>query len=74
MSAAGKTDMEIAEEGLVEMESWMRKIGLVMNIKDLGVTESMIEGIVKSTLIMQGGYKVLTSDDVRKIVKESFKK
>ena len=74
VSAAGKTDMEIAEEGLVEMESWMRKIGLVMNIKDLGVTESMIEGIVKSTLIMQGGYKVLTSDDVRKIVKESFKK
>ena len=50
----------------------MRKIGLVMNISDLGVTEDMLEGIVKSTFIMQGGYKVLTEEDVMKVLRESM--
>lgn len=39
----GKTDEEIAKEGLVETEKFMREIGLVMNIRDLGVTEDMID-------------------------------
>ena len=50
----------------------MRRIGLVMNLTDLGVTEDMIDGIVKSTLIMEGGYKVLTKDEVREVLKNSL--
>ena len=69
---AGKTDETIAEEGLAAMEAWMRRIGLVMNLTDLGVTEDMIDGIVKSTLIMEGGYKVLTQDEVREVLKNSL--
>lgn len=69
---AGKSDEETALAGLDAMEKWMRKIGLVMNISELGVTEEMIDGIVKSTLIMQGGYKVLTSEEVRDILKASL--
>ena len=64
---AGKTDEQVAEEGLAAMEAWMRKLGLVMNITDLGATATMEDDFVKSTLIMQGGYKVLTEDDVRAI-------
>ncbi len=64
---AGKTDVQVAEEGLAAMEAWMRKLGLVMNISDLGATAAMEDDFVKSTLIMQGGYKVLTEDDVRAI-------
>lgn len=64
---AGKTDVQVAEEGLAAMEAWMRKLGLVMNITDLGATAAMEDDFVKSTLIMQGGYKVLTEDDVRAI-------
>ena len=67
VSPAGKTDETIAKEGLAAMESWMRRIGLVMNISDLGVTEDMLPGLVKSTLIMDGGYKVLTEEDILKI-------
>ena len=70
---AGKSDEETALAGLDAMEKWMRKIGLVMNISELGVTEEMIDGIVKSTLIMQGGYKVLTSEEVRDIIKARLK-
>ena len=64
---AGKTDVQVAEEGLAAMEAWMKKLGLVMNISDLGAAAAMEDDFVKSTLIMQGGYKVLTEDDVRAI-------
>ena len=67
-----KTDEETALEGLKEMEKFMREIGLVMNIKDLGVTEDMLEGVAYSTIIMEGGYKVLTHDDVVEILKASM--
>lgn len=72
VDAAGKSKEAVAREGLDSMEKWMRKIGLVMNISDLGVTEDMLEGIVKSTFIMQGGYKVLTEEDVMKVLRESM--
>ncbi len=68
----GKSDGQIAAEGLDRMEAWMKSIGLVMNITELGANESMLDGIVKSTLIMKGGYKVLTEDDVRAILKASL--
>ena len=68
----GRTDEEIAEDGIRAMEGWMKEIGLVMNLRDLGVTDEMLGGIVKSTLIMTGGYKVLTQDDVLQILKESL--
>lgn len=54
-----KTDEEIALEGLKEMENFMKEIGLVMNLKDLNVTEDMLDGIADGTFIMEGGYKIL---------------
>ena len=68
----GKSDGQIAAEGLDRMEAWRKSIGLVMNITELGANESMLDGIVKRTLIMEGGYKVLTQDDVRAILKASL--
>lgn len=68
----GKTDEETAFEGLEKMEEYMRSLGLVMNISDFGVTNEMIEGIADSTFIMEGGYKILTHDDVVEILKESM--
>ncbi len=67
-----KSDKEIAEEGLNKMEAWMKKIGLVMNISELGAKEEMLDGMVKSTLVMEGGYKVLNKDDIKAILKASF--
>lgn len=68
----GKTDSQIADEGLAAMESWMKEIGLVMNITDLGVTEEMLEGITKGTFIMEGGYKKLSSEEILGILRESM--
>ncbi len=68
----GKTDEQVAKEGLTAMESWMKELGLVMNITELGATEDMIEGIADGTLIMPGGYKVLNREEIINILKESL--
>ena len=68
----GKGDEQTAEEGLKAMESWMRELGLVMNISELGASEEMIDGIADGTLIMQGGYKILDRDEVKQILIESM--
>ena len=72
VNASGKTDEQVALEGLAAMENWMKELGLVMNLSELGATEDMVEGIADSTLIMDGGYKVLEHDDIVKILKESL--
>ena len=69
---AGKTDEQIAREGLAAMQAWMKELGLVMHLKELGVNEGMLDGLVKSTLVMQGGYKVLTAQEIRAIFEESL--
>ena len=72
VNGENKSDKEIAEEGLAKMEAWMKKIGLVMNITELGAKEEMLDGMVKSSLIMEGGYKILNKDDIKAILKASF--
>lgn len=68
----GKTDEQVAHEGLVSMEKWMNEIGLVMHISELGVTESMIEEIAKDIFINEGAYKTLSREDLVQILKESM--
>ena len=65
----GKNDEQIAAEGLSCMESWMKELGLVMNLRDLGATEDMLEGIADGTFIMEGGYKILPYNEVLGILK-----
>lgn len=36
------------------------------------MTEEMLLGLVQSTLVMEGGYKVLTREEILKIFKESM--
>lgn len=69
---SGKTEHEVAEEGLCCMEAWMKKLGLVMNLTELGVTPDMIDGIASATLVMDGGYKVLSADEIKEILKASL--
>lgn len=72
VNAEGKTDEDIANAGLLEMEKWMKKIGVAMRLSELGATEDMIEGIADATIILDGGYKVLDRTEVVRILKESL--
>lgn len=68
VNTEGKTDKEIALEGLAAMENWMRELGLAMTISEVDATAENLEDIVNATLILEGGYKLLTKEDVRKIL------
>lgn len=68
----GKTDEEVAKEGLDRMESYMKGLGLVMSIKELGVTEDMLAGIASGSFVLEGGYKVLSYEEIIEILKASM--
>ena len=72
VDATGKTEEQIASEGLVAMENWMKELGLVLNITELGATKDMIPDLVKGTIVMSGGYKVLEAHEIEQIFRESF--
>ena len=72
VNADGKSDEEVATEGLSEMEKWMTGLGLTMNLTELGVTPDMIDAIADSTVAKKGGYKALDKAEIKKILRESL--
>lgn len=68
----GKSDKEIALAGLEAMKNWMNELGLAMSLTELGATEEMMDDLVNATVILEGGYKLLTKDDIREIFKQSL--
>lgn len=72
VDAEGKTDEQVANEGLFAMENWMKEIGVVMNLTELGVTENDIEKPADLTVHMEGGYKPLTREEVVRVFKNSL--
>lgn len=69
---AGKTDEQLALEGVNALLDWMKEIGVATEITSLGVTEEMLDGIADATFIMSGGFKVLTREDILSILHESL--
>ncbi len=72
VSADGKTDEQIANEGLEAMKNWMKQLGVALSISELGATEDMLDGIADGTIILEGGYKTLTKEDVIRVLKDSL--
>ncbi len=72
VDANGKTDEEVALEGLAAMENWMKELGLIMNITELGATKEMLPDLVRGTLILPSGYKVLDKEEIEKILNDCF--
>ncbi|MDD7369954.1 MAG: iron-containing alcohol dehydrogenase, partial [Berryella intestinalis] len=67
----GKTDEQVAREGLAAMEAWMDEIGVVRHVRDLGLEPDQYDDVVKATFLLDGGYKKLSPEDVREILVES---
>ena len=72
INAEGKATEQVAQEGLSAMEDWMREIGVVLHLAELGVTEDMLESIADVTLILKGGYHVPNRAEIIEILKESL--
>ena len=62
----------IAKEGLRCMSDWMKEIGLVMKISDLGVKNSDFDDIINGTFLLDGGYKQLSKDELLDILKSAM--
>ena len=72
INAAGKTNEELAIAGLNAMEAWMREIGCVTSIRELGADESNLSAIADATLTMTGGYRTLTRVEILDVLRKSL--
>ena len=72
VSGEGKSDEQVAEEGLRCLEQWMRDIGVVMHSGELGVNEANLQAVADAVLILPVGYRTLTRDEVVAILRESM--
>ena len=72
VDADGKTNEQVANEGLTMMENWMKELGLVMNTSELGVTNDMLEDIANGVIVLPGGYRPPTHEEIVGILRESL--
>lgn len=72
VQAVGKTDEQVAQEGLACMEAWMKEIGVAMSIRELGADETMLDDVADATMILDGGYKKLGRQEIIEIFRESL--
>lgn len=70
--AEGKTDEQLATEGIDALAAWIKEIGAASEITSLGVTEDMLDGIADATIILTGGYETLNHDEIVEILRKSL--
>ncbi len=68
----GKDTQSLANAGLDALSAWMHDIGVVTNSSDLGMTEALIPAVVKSTVIYDSGYHLLSQEEIAEILRQSL--
>ncbi|HIS53336.1 TPA: iron-containing alcohol dehydrogenase [Candidatus Galligastranaerophilus gallistercoris] len=65
----GKTDKEIALEGIDKLEEFFKNIGATTKLSELGVTNAEeLEKIAETCFVSNGAYKVMTKEDIKTIL------
>ncbi len=70
--AEGKSEEQLAAEGIDALEAWIKEIGAASELTSLGVTPEIIPHIADATIILSSGYKTLTRDDIIGILSRSL--
>ena len=68
----GKSDEQLASEGIDALAAWIKEIGAASEITSLGVTEDMLDGIADATIILTGGYETLNHAEIVEILSKSL--
>ena len=68
----GKSDEQLASEGIDALAAWIKEIGAASEISSLGVTEDMLDGIADATIILTGGYETLNHAEIVEILRKSL--
>ena len=71
VNGEGKSDDEIALEGITALENFSKELGIPSTLRELGATEDMLEKIAYS-VEEGGGYKKMTHEDILAVLKECF--
>lgn len=68
-----KTDLAVANEGIDALADFIKKSEMCSSLRELGISdESKLKAIASSVSCYPTSYQTLTTDDVYKILKESF--
>ncbi len=69
----GKTDEQIALDGIDRLEAFFKEIGATTTLRELGISDtSRFEEIAESCNKRTGGYQTLTHQDIKKILIKSL--
>ena len=71
VSEEGKTKDEIALEGIVCLETFIKECGMATTLRELGAEKEMLPLIAEST-VLGGGYKKLTAEEVLNILEACY--
>lgn len=66
------TKDEIALAGIEKLSDFIKELGIPTTLREVGTTEEMLTKIANSTIILDGGYKKLTSEEILQILKEAY--
>ena len=70
---AGKTDLEVAMEGIDALAQYIKDSRMTSSLRELGIPDdSLLETIAGTCYIRKGGYHPLTRKEVLQILRESF--
>ncbi len=71
VSTAGKTDEQIALEGIDCLNNFIVELGIPQRLREVGATEDMLLPIAETTYKC-GGYHVLNTEEVLAILKQCY--
>lgn len=68
IDTSGKTDDAVALEGIQRTKDYFSEIGAPVTLTEVGIPKEDIDKMVKNVGITGGGYKNLTSEDIKNIL------
>lgn len=75
ISAEGRTDEELALAGIDALEDFIREIGLLASLRELGADENIdLKVIADSCVAVSGSCGRLTREEIFRIFRESYEK
>ncbi len=67
----GRSEDEIALEGISRLETFIKELGITQTLRDIGATEEMLPLIAQSTA-PGGGYKKMNAEDIMVVLRKSY--
>ena len=68
----GKEKMQVALAEIDKLSEFIKELSLPTTLRELGATEEMLPLIANSSVVLDGGYKKLTADEILDILKKAF--